>query len=275
MMMRNKLSVLSVALAVGAIVVIGCTSKTETTRTSPGEMPAETAAETDDRIESSFKKTYVYNRYLKDDSVSLDAENGVVELSGTVAWESHKALAEDTALSLPGVIRVNNLLLTASEDAAANADTWIGRKVNLSLMFHSNVNAEKTVIDVTDGVVTLRGEASSLAQKELTGEYASDIDGVTSVQNQMTVAAAPVKEERTAGEKMDDASITAQVKTALRTHRSTSAVKTKVETRNGEVTLTGIARNDAEKSLVTKLVGDIQGVTSVHNEMTIAVAMVN
>jgi osmotically-inducible protein OsmY len=53
------------------------------------------------------------------------------------------------------------------------------------------------------------------------------------------------------------------------TLQSTSAIKTKVETRNGEVTLTGIAKNAVEKSLVTKLVIDIQGVTSVKNEMTV------
>jgi osmotically-inducible protein OsmY len=35
--------------------------------------------------------------------------------------------------------------------------------------------------------------------------------------------------------------------------------------------LTGIAKNDAEKSLVTKLTTDINGVTSVINNMTIAV----
>jgi osmotically-inducible protein OsmY len=38
--------------------------------------------------------------------------------------------------------------------------------------------------------------------------------------------------------------------------------------------LTGIAKNDAEKSLVTKLVTDINGVTSVINNMTIAVPVV-
>jgi osmotically-inducible protein OsmY len=35
--------------------------------------------------------------------------------------------------------------------------------------------------------------------------------------------------------------------------------------------LSGIAKNDAEKSLVTKLVTDINGVTGVINNMTIAV----
>ena len=89
----------------------------------------------------------------------------------------------------------------------------------------------------------------------------------------MTVAAAPEKAAQTVVEKIDDASVTAQVKTALLTHRSTSSIKTKVETRNGEVTLTGIAKNAAEKSMVTKLVTDIHGVTSVKNQMTVEEAL--
>jgi osmotically-inducible protein OsmY len=71
------------------------------------------------------------------------------------------------------------------------------------------------------------------------------------------------------GEKIDDASITAQVKSSLLSHRSTSALKTKVETTDGVVTLSGIAKNAAEKSLVTKLVTDVNGVSSVVNNMTI------
>jgi osmotically-inducible protein OsmY len=71
------------------------------------------------------------------------------------------------------------------------------------------------------------------------------------------------------GEKIDDASITAQVKMALLNHSSTSALETKVETTNGVVTLSGKARNAAEKDLVTKLVKDINGVKSVKNRMTV------
>jgi len=227
------------------------------------------ASETDDKIVSSFKQTYVYKTYLKDDAVKTEAKDGVVTLTGTVAEESHKTLAQETVASLPGVTRVDNQLATKAEVAAENADAWIGRKVKLALLFHRSVSFGKTVVEVKDGIVTLKGEASSMAQKELTAEYAKDIEGVKEVKNEMTVAATPEPAERTAGEKLDDASITAQVKTALLTHRSTSAIKTKVETRNGEVTLTGIAKNAVEKSLVTKLVTDIHGVTSVKNEMTI------
>ena len=57
----------------------------------------------------------------------------------------------------------------------------------------------------------------------------------------------------------------------LASHRSTSSVRTVVMTRHGVVTLTGIAKNDAEKSLVTKLVEGVHGVDKVVNGMTIAV----
>jgi len=227
------------------------------------------ASDNDDKIVSSFEQTYVYKTYLKDDAVKAKAKDGAVTLSGTVAEESHKALAQETVSNLPGVLSVDNQLATKAEAAADNSDKWIGRKVSVTLFFHRHVNASKTDVTVKDGVVTLKGEAESVAQKDLTAEYAKDIDGVKDVKNLMTVSAVKDAAGQTAGQKIDDASVTAQVKTALLSHRSTSAVNTKVTTLNGEVTLTGVAKNSAERTLVTKLVTDIQGVSSVNNKMTV------
>jgi osmotically-inducible protein OsmY len=232
------------------------------------------ANETDDRIESSAKKSHVFKTYLKDDSIKTDSKNGVVTLTGTVAEASHKSLAENTVESLPGVKSVDNQLKVKGESHAEHSDAWVGTKVKSTLLFHRNVRATKTDVNVKDGVVILSGEASSMAQKELTTEYAQDVEGVKEVKNEMTIAKAPAKPTETTGEKIDDASITAQVKSSLSSHRSTSAVKTKVSTTDGVVTLTGVAKNAAEKSLVTKLVTDIDGVNSVVNDMTIAVPVV-
>ena len=77
------------------------------------------------------------------------------------------------------------------------------------------------------------------------------------------------KTHETLGEMIDDASVTAQVKLTLLSHRSTSALNTKVKTDHGVVTLGGKAKNAAEKDLVTKLVTDIKGVKSVKNGMTV------
>jgi len=150
--------------------------------------------------------------------------------------------------------------------------------VKSTLFFHRNVNASATEVLAQDGNITLRGEAASDAQKDLTGEYAKDVEGVKQVKNEMTVAsAAAMKSGKTSvgekidamGEAIDDASITGLVKTTLLYHRSTSALKTTVETKDGVVTLGGKAKNAAERDLATKLVSDVHGVKKVVNNMTV------
>jgi osmotically-inducible protein OsmY len=228
------------------------------------------ATQMSDRIESSAKKSYVFKTYLKSDDIKIHVtKDSVVTLTGKVSKWSHRSLAEETVAGLPGVKSVDNKLEAKGGHPDEISDTWIGMKVKFMLMFHRNVSGLKTDVDVKDGIVTLHGKASTEAQIELTTEYANDVEGVKSVKNDMTLR----KTEKTTVEKVDefidDASITAQVKLALTFHRSTSVIKTKVETKDGFVTVSGVAKNSAEKDLVGKLVNDIKGVKEVKNEMTI------
>lgn len=151
-------------------------------------------------------------------------------------------------------------------DAGKKSDTWIRAKVQSALVFHKNVNASKTEVYVKDGIVTLRGEANSEAQKNLTAQYAKEIDGVKSVDNGLMVVQA---KKQTIGEKIDDTTITTQVKAALMINHSTVNIKTTVVTNDGIVTLGGKAKNPSEKDLVSKVVKDVNGVKSVVNNMTI------
>lgn len=225
------------------------------------------ASKADSRIESSAKKSYVFKTYLKADDIKIQSVDGVVGLTGTVSEESHKSLAQDTVASLPGVKSVDNSLEVKDEGPAEKSDAWITMKLKTMLLFHRNVSA-MTEVNTEGGIVTLQGEASNQAQKDLTTEYARDVDGVKDVKNEMKIAKTPKKTE-TAGQKIDDASITAQVKMTLLYHRSTSALETSVTTKKGVVTLTGNAENAAEKDLAGKLVNDVNGVKSVKNQMTI------
>jgi len=227
------------------------------------------ASKTDDRIETSAKNSYVFKTYLKGDDIKVQSKDGVVTLTGSVSEESHKSLAQDTVEDLPGVKSVDNKLEVKGEHPAKNSDTWVSMKEKTALLFHRSVSGLKTQVNVKDGIVTLRGEATSLAQKDLTTEYAKDVEGVKDVKNEMTVAKTPVRPDKTVGEKLDDASITAQVKMTLLSHRSTSALNTKVKTKDGVVTLSGKAKNAAEKDLATKFSKDVKGVKSVNNQMTV------
>ena len=149
------------------------------------------ASETDNRIEASAKQSYVFKTYLADDSIETESKNGAVTLTGTVAEASHKSLAQDTVEGLPGVKSVDNQLTVKGEKPAEHSDAWISMKVKLALLFHRNVRATKTDVNVRDGIVTLSGEANSQAQRELTTEYAKDVDNVKEVKNEMTVAKTP------------------------------------------------------------------------------------
>jgi osmotically-inducible protein OsmY len=226
------------------------------------------ASKTDDRIESTAKKSYVFKTFLKGDDIKIQSKEGAVTLTGTVADNHHKSLAQETVASLPGVKSVDNRLEIKGTPPAENSDAWIMTKVKATLLYHRSVSGFATEVNAKDGIVTLQGEAPSQAQKDLTTEYARDIDGVKSVNNEMTVAKT-AKKTQTTGEKIDDASITAQVKMTLLYHRSTSALNTSVATKRGVVTLTGKAKNAAEKDLATKYAGDVNGVKSVKNQMTI------
>ena len=226
------------------------------------------ASTMDARIESSARQSYVFKTYLKDDDIKIQSKDGAVTLTGIVVNEFHKSLAEETMSGLPGVKSVDNRLELKGAPPTANSDAWLMDKVKVTLLFHRSVSAGNTDVDVKDGIVTLRGPATSLAQKELTTEYTKDVEGVKEVKNEMTVIKAS-KKKRTVVEKIDDASITAQVKMTLLFHRSTSALNTMVETKRGVVTLHGKARNEDEWNLAIKLANDVNGVKGVKNRMTI------
>jgi hyperosmotically inducible periplasmic protein len=221
---------------------------------------------TDGKIEDAAKASYNYRTVLND-QVSVKSNDGVVTLTGTVQDKDDRALAEDTVNNLPGVVSVDNQIVVKS-DIPEHSDAWIALKVRSELLVKANVSATATKVEVRDGVVTLTGIATSGAQKDLTEAYAKDIDNVKAVNNQMVVQA-PAPGSSTMGEVVDDASITSEVKYALLSHRSTSALNTKVITQDSVVSLSGVAGSDAEKDLVTKIAQDSRGVKSVVNNMTV------
>jgi osmotically-inducible protein OsmY len=226
-------------------------------------------ASKDSRIESTAKKSYVFKTYLQADDIKIQSVNGNVILTGTVSEESHKALAQETVAGLPGVKSVDNKLEVKGTPPPDNSDAWISTKVRTMLLFHRNVSVI-TEVNTKDGIVTLQGTADNQAQKDLTTEYAKDVEGVKGVNNEMTIGKTPKKaQKQTIGGKIDDASITAQVKMVLLYHRSTSAINTSVVTKRGVVTLSGKAGNAAEKDLAAKFAGDVNGVKGVKNLMTI------
>ena len=222
--------------------------------------------ESDQKIEDAAKASYNYRTVLGN-HVAVKAHDGLVTLTGIVGDRDLKVLAEDTVSNLPGVVRVDNQI-TLDPAIAERSDGWIAIKLRTQLLVRCIVSADNTRVRVEDGVVTLAGTANGQSQKDLTGEFAKEIEGVKFVKNDIVVNAAPIPAE-SMGEENDDASISAQVKYLLLTHRTTSALKTNVSTVDNCIVITGEAANDSERSIAGKLAGSIRGVMAVTNNMTV------
>ena len=153
-------------------------------------------------------------------------------------------------------------LLTVSVPVqASNTDDRIEAAAKESYVFKTYLKDDDIKIKAKDGAVTLKGTVAEETHKILAGETVASLPEVKSVDNQLKV-----KGDRPA--EKSDAWITAKVKAALLFHRHVSAM-TKVDTRDGIVTLQGEAPNQAQKDLTTEYVKDVEGVKDVKNEMTV------
>ena len=127
---------------------------------------------------------------------------------------------------------------------------------------------------VKDGKATLTGKVQEGLSKELANEIALGVDGIKEVDNQIMVVADLNDEDPkpvgSYGEGIDDATITATVKSKLMWSKHTSGLKTTVVTKSGRVSLTGSADSNAAKEMAGNLAMNTRGVVSVNNSLTVS-----
>lgn len=123
------------------------------------------------------------------------------------------------------------------------------------------------------GKVTLTGTVEESVNKDLAKEIALGVKGVTEVDNRIVVQSdyiAPGRSsERSYGEVVDDATITAAVKSKLLWSKHTNGLTTDVDTKWSKVTLKGTADSGATKDLATNLALNTRGVASVDNQLVV------
>jgi hyperosmotically inducible periplasmic protein len=184
--------------------------------------------------------------------------------------------------------------------ACAQSDAGITTKVKSKFAADDTVKAYQIDVDTKDKVVTLSGNVDSQAAKDQAVAIARATEGVADVVDNITVAGgsmampgempmggeapaaggegdaamggnAPNPEpDRSAGQVMDDASITAAVKAKLLADPTVGGLKIDVDTRSGVVYLTGDnMKSQAEIDQAIKLAKETSGVTSVENKLIV------
>ncbi|MBT8078661.1 MAG: BON domain-containing protein [Gammaproteobacteria bacterium] len=163
-----------------------------------------------------------------------------------------------------------------SEAQSAIKDAWLQGKLESALLFNQYLNSFAINSDVKNGVASLSGAVESDVDRELAGEIAESIDGVKKVRNDLVVD----KNEATAKndeadnrskfrQKVDNATLTARIKTELLMNGSTSGLAINVDSRNGEVVLSGEVDSGEERALAEQIAANIDGTQSVENKLTV------
>jgi hyperosmotically inducible periplasmic protein len=180
------------------------------------------------------------------------------------------------ALMVLSSMAVVGIAMADTKPEGPAREAWIMGKLEATYALNPHLSAFAIDTDVKDGVVTLRGTVESDIDRDLAGEIAKGVDGVTEVNNQLQVAT-DVKAASGEGQRrqefaqwVDDATTTAAVKTKLIRNENIRARESNVDTENEVVTLTGRVSSNEERQLAEQLARNTEDVSDVRNELVVA-----
>jgi osmotically-inducible protein OsmY len=185
--------------------------------------------------------------------------------------KSRQLLLASAILLALASISGSSIADTMSQDVkSARQESQISTTYSLSPYLRAN-NLE---VSVKEGTATLSGTVAEDVDKDLAKQIALGVSGIENVDNQIKVEAdyvspARTSRERSFGEVVDDATITATVKSKLLWSKNTEGLKIDVDTLMGKVTLLGAAENDAAKEIAGRMARNTRGVVAVDNQLVV------
>ena len=178
-------------------------------------------------------------------------------------------LASAIALAMIGISGPAAADSVSQEVTEARQETQIWTTYALSPYLRAN----DLKVSVHGGKATLTGKVEEDVDKDLAKQIALGVDGVKDVDNQIVVQADYVPPKPTSarsfGEVVDDATITAAVKSKLLWSKHTDGMVTNVDTHSGKVMLRGTAESAAAKELAGRLAMNTHGVVAVDNQLVV------
>ena len=155
------------------------------------------------------------------------------------------------------------------------SDAWLDGKLETSLLLNTELNNFKIDTDIENGVAVLSGEVNNETQKELAGEIAKNIKGITNVKNNLTVDEnyrnedTADNDDKSFSRAWHDMTVTAGLKMELAAHDELEATSINVSTDNGVVTLKGKVKNETERDLAIEMAKGYDKVVDVKDELVV------
>lgn len=182
-------------------------------------------------------------------------------------------------LALVSAIALTLVSVTGSAFAATAQEITNARQesqISTSYALSPYLRAHDITVTVDNGHATLTGKVDEDVNKELAKQIALGVSGIKEVDNQLVVMGdytPPARtEDRSFGDVVDDANITAAIKNKLLWSKYTSALTTDVDTKWGRVQLKGTANTADAKAYAGTLARNTRGVRSVDNQLVVDLA---
>ena len=173
------------------------------------------------------------------------------------------------------VIGATSMSAQASNWENESKDAWIDGKAETVLLMNTNLNNFDINTDVKNGKVVLTGKVNSDLDKELAEELVISLDGVSDVENNLTVVKNMDMDDKDRDTMDDDdndltdAKITTVITTRFLFDSEVDGTDIDVDTDNGIVKLKGSVETEAEKQLAVKIAKNAEDVRDVVDELTI------
>jgi osmotically-inducible protein OsmY len=149
------------------------------------------ARKTDAEIQQDVLRELTWDTRVEETDVGVEVDDGVVTLSGTVSSWGKRHAAAEAAHRVRGVLDVANNIVVKLPGTPGRTDTEVARAVRNALVWDVFVPDTRIRSTVSDGVVTLDGDADTRAQAEDAERAVRNLAGVRAVMSLIEIKAKP------------------------------------------------------------------------------------
>jgi osmotically-inducible protein OsmY len=202
---------------------------------------------------------FVWDARLQPNEIGISVKGGVVVLTGYTDSYSNKSIAEQVAKRVSGIKGVVNAIQVRLPNSGEYTDVDIAGAVAQALEQCINVPLDRVNVVVSTGWVTLDGAVDRYDQCEDAEEAVRTLIGLTGVTNLIMVKPTVMPED-----------IKGWIEDAFQDNPEIDGQHIAVQVCGSNVRLRGQVRSWAERAVAWRIVCRAPGVTSIENQLEVA-----
>jgi osmotically-inducible protein OsmY len=218
-----------------------------------------TRTRADEDIQADVLDELKWDMRVLPSEIGVTVKNGVVTLTGQVQSYSQKVAAQEAAHRIQQVKAVANDIVVRVPGFAERTDTDLATAVINALVWDAAIPTDKLDVTVSNGFVTLKGEAPYGFQKHEAEQVTRRLSGIKGVANQIIVKP-----------HLEPQGVQQKIEAAFVRNAEVDASNIRVDVRGGKIILHGTVRAYAERKAAEEAAWAAPGVSEVENQIVVS-----